>query len=247
MFREPSWLSLVAVSRAFGTMSERAFLIIFDCDGVLIDSEAIASRVVASHLAELGWAMTSEEARSCFIGMSLAPMQELIETRLARPVPPAWTDTLVKKLILAMDEEAEPIEGARKVLEELNARGINWRVASNSADPEMHVKFTRTGLADLVAGRTHSAPRLAAQGGRPKPAPDVFLDAARAEKVDPGDCVVVEDSIPGITAAVAAGMTVYALSRHGPDDTLLDAGASRVLRRLDEVLDLLPVPFEAPA
>ena len=228
-------------------MSERPFLIIFDCDGVLIDSEAIASRVVAGHLAELGWEMTAEEARSCFIGMSLAPMRELIEARLARPVPAAWMNALVEKLILAMDQEAEPIEGARKVLEELNARGINWRVASNSADPEMDVKFARTGLADLVAGRTHSAPRLAAQGGRPKPAPDVFLDAARAEKMDPEDCVVIEDSIPGITGAVAAGMTVFALSQHGPDDILLDAGASHVLRRLDEVLDLLPVPFEAPA
>ena len=211
-------------------------LIIFDCDGVLIDSEGVASSVVAENLTALGWAMDAPEAMRLFMGMSITDMVPMIETRLNRALPENWRPDLAQKLVEALGTKSKLIPGAAELLHEVTARGINWRIASNSSDEEMHVKFTRTGISHLTAGRAYSAASVIAQGGRPKPAPDLFLAAAASANVAPERCIVLEDSVLGVTGAVAAGMVCYGFAPHGEGAYLLAAGAAQIFTRLDEIL-----------
>ena len=214
-------------------------LVIFDCDGVLIDSEGVASTVVARELSALGWPLTMEQAMALFLGMSIAEMVPIIEARLGRPLPAGWRDALAEALVAALAEQARPIPGAKTMLERMNALGRDWRVASNSSGAEMAVKFARTGMADLTAGRAFSATDMIATGGRPKPAPDVYLAAAAHAGVPPARCLVLEDSPLGVAGAVAAGMTCYGFDPHGAGAALLAAGAHAVLRDLADLFDVL--------
>ena len=177
-------------------------LVIFDCDGVIVDSEPVSNRIIAEDLSAQGWAMETAEATRLFLGATLRDMQPVIETRLGKPLPPEWRARLTARIVAALADEATPIPGAVETLRTLTAMGTPWRVASNSSHPEMVAKFARLGIGDLVAGRVHSHTDVA----RGKPAPDLFLAAAAAEGVDPAACLVIEDSRPGVRAAVAAGM-----------------------------------------
>lgn len=221
-------------------------LIVFDCDGVLMDSEIVSARVVAEDMTAHGIPTTPEQAQRRFAGVSLRTMKPIIEAERGAALPADWGDRMVAKIAEAMAREVTEIPGARAILERLNALGIPWRIASNSADAEMDAKFTRTGFTGLVRGRTHSAPRLFASGGVPKPAPDVFLDAARAEGVAPGRCLVIEDSVTGVTGAVAAGMTCFGFAPHGGGDELLAAGAARIIRDLGDLVALVAPERVAP-
>ena len=214
-------------------------LIIFDCDGVLIDSEGVANTLIARELTGLGWEMTMQDSQGLFLGMSITDMQPLIETRLGRKLPLNWRPELAQKLVLALGEEARLIPGAREMLERVTELGIPWRIASNSSDQEMAVKFARTGLTRLVDGKTHSAASVIVKGGRPKPAPDVFLAAAEAEKISPKSCLVLEDSALGVTGAVAAGMTCFGFAPHGNGAHLRAAGATKILRDLHDLFGVL--------
>jgi HAD superfamily hydrolase (TIGR01509 family) len=214
-------------------------LVIFDCDGVLMDSEIVSSRVVAADLTGRGLPTTPSEAMRQYVGVSLMDMKPRVEAKLGHALPADWFLEMTRKIAEAMEAGVEPVEGARERLERLNAMGVRWRIASNSADMEMDAKFGRTGFTDLVAGRTHSAPRLFASGGKPKPAPDVFLDAAKAEGVAPGDCAVVEDSVPGVKGAVAAGMTAIGFDPVGDGAHLTRAGAHHILQKLSDLPLLL--------
>lgn len=214
-------------------------LIIFDCDGVLIDSEFIASTVVAADLSGLGWAMTPAEAMAEFLGMSIIDMVPVIEARLGLKLAESWRPDLAQKLLAALSDQARIIPGAREMLESVTHRNIPWRVASNSSDEEMAVKFSRTGIAHLTAGRTHSAASVIRAGGRPKPAPDLFLAAAAAEPAHPGNCLVLEDSALGVTGAVAAGMHVYGFAPHTSGAHLLAAGAAKVVHSLNDFMETL--------
>jgi beta-phosphoglucomutase-like phosphatase (HAD superfamily) len=173
-------------------------LVIFDCDGVLIDSEALCNRLVAEILTADGWKMTAEECEYRFIGMSFHAMQPVIETHLGRSLGEDWVNRIVAVVTEAMAREVEPVPGARAALEATTAQGLRWRIASNSSHIEMEAKFGRAGWMDLVAGRLHSAVDVIAVGGAGKPAPDVFLAAAAAEGTAPAHCLVIEDSVPGV-------------------------------------------------
>ncbi len=210
----------------------RPDLIIFDCDGVLIDSELIASRLVARNLTALGWRMTTEEAMANFIGMSITDMVPIVEARLQRKLPSQWQPDLAAEFMRALSSEVTLIPHARETLEQVNALRIDWRIASNSSDEEMAVKFAHTGLSDLTEGRAHSASSVIAKGGRAKPAPDVFLDAAASAGAEPARCLVLEDSSLGVTGAVAAGMTCYGFAPHGDGAHLTKAGAMKILHSL---------------
>jgi beta-phosphoglucomutase-like phosphatase (HAD superfamily) len=196
-------------------------LVIFDCDGVLVDSEPLSNRVVASALSDIGWPMTPTEANDLFLGRSMPDMLTMIEARLGRPVPMGWASSVVQTLIDAMRDEVGPIPGALEALVGISALGLPWRVASNSSHGEMAVKFARLGVTDRVAGRLHSQFDVA----RGKPAPDLFLAAAAAEGVAAAECVVIEDSVPGATAAAAAGMDCLGYAPHGDAAGLIAAGA----------------------
>ncbi|MBN8892647.1 MAG: hypothetical protein BGP12_10825 [Rhodospirillales bacterium 70-18] len=196
-------------------------LVIFDCDGVLVDSEPVANRVVARDLAELGWVMTPELANDTFLGMTLTDMQPVIEARLGRAVPEGWKQGLMRRLVEAMAIEARAIPGAVEALHGVRALGLPWRIASNSSHEEMRVKFRCIGIATLVEGRVHSHRDV----GRGKPAPDLFLATAAAEGVAPADCVVIEDSLTGARAAAAAGMDCLGYAPHADGAALRAVGA----------------------
>ena len=189
-------------------MSRR--LVIFDCDGVLIDSEPASRRLLAEEATALGWPMQPDEARR-FTGMTWSAIRPDYEAAIGRKLAEDWPATLQTRLIEVMSAGVPAVPGARALLETTRAMELAYRVASNSSHEEMVAKFAYTGLTGLVAGRMHSA-RDVAHG---KPAPDLFLAAAAAEGVRPGDCLVVEDSVPGIAAAQAADMRVVAFAPEG--------------------------------
>ena len=217
-------------------------LVIFDCDGVLVDSEGPAARVTAHEVSLLGWPMTADQAMTRFMGLRLSDMPALVAAHTGRPVPPDWVAHVCIRLIETLAQEAEPMPGAAAALQATAALGLPYRVASNSSHEEMAVKFARTGLAPLVAGRVHSA----ADVGAGKPAPDVFLAAAAAEGVAPGACIVVEDSLPGVRAAMAAGMACIGLDPHGDGQALRAAGAHPI-RALSELTLLFRAAMRSAA
>lgn len=200
-------------------------LIIFDCDGVLIDSEALCDRVISACLAEQGWPLSPADCHRLFLGLTFPDIQLAAEAHLRRPLGARWVDEVVRRVTQVMADEAEPIPGAREALEATAALGLPFRIASNSSRPEMAAKFARAGLSGLVEGRIHSAYDLIARGKRGKPDPDLFLEAAAAESVSPDACVVIEDSLAGVQAAVAAGMTCLGFSPDGDGARLRQAGA----------------------
>jgi beta-phosphoglucomutase-like phosphatase (HAD superfamily) len=200
-------------------------LVIFDCDGVLIDSEALCDRVVSAELHVAGWAVSPAECHERFLGLTFSDIQAAAETHLGRPLGIGWVDLVVQRVTAVMAAEAEPIPGAVAALEATVALGLPFRIASNSSREEMAAKFARAGMDGLVAGRIHSAYDMIALGKQGKPEPDLFLAAAAAEGVSPERCVVVEDSLAGVRAAVAAGMTCLGFSPEGDGAHLRQAGA----------------------
>jgi HAD superfamily hydrolase (TIGR01509 family) len=200
-------------------------LVIFDCDGVLIDSEALCDRVVSSELQRAGWDLPAAECHRLFLGLTFADIQAAAEGQLGRSLGPGWVEDLVHRVTEVMAAEVEAIPGARAAVEAAAALGLPFRIASNSSHAEMAAKFARTGLSALVEGRIHSAYDMIALGKRGKPDPDLFLAAASAEGVPAGRCVVIEDSLAGVRAAVAAGMTCLGYDPEGDGERLRQAGA----------------------
>ena len=208
-------------------------LVIFDCDGVLVDSEASSNRVIAAEATALGVAMDEAESMRLFVGGTLEDVPPVIAARLGRALPPGWLEHLRQRIIDSF-ATVETMPGAREAVLAVAALRIPFRVASNSSHREMAAKFATTGLDVHFEGRRHSANDVA----RGKPAPDVFLAAAAAEGVPPGACIVVEDSVPGATAALAAGMTVIGLAPHGEASALRALGV-RIIRHLSELPPIL--------
>lgn len=228
----------VLARRHFWTRPAPPLLVIYDCDGVLIDSETIADRLVADEMTRLGWEISAEECGRRFLGITYGDMCPMIEAELGRALPDDWLARFLARVVETMAREAEPVPGARAALEATTALGLEWRVASNSSHAEMAAKFTRVAFLDLVTERMHSAQDVLARGGKAKPAPDLFLAVAASVGVDPVDCVVVEDSPTGIRAAVAAGMTCLAYSHHGDPEMATALGAAP-FQDMHELPDLL--------
>lgn len=200
-------------------------LVIFDCDGVLIDSEGVASIVLSRELQQLGWIITPEDCESEFLGTSLRDIIAKTEAVTGRPVSADFGVRFSAAMIQALSEDVAAIPGAAEALERLTEAGMPWRVASNSSHDEMAVKFGRTGMVGLVGGRQHSAEDMMRLGLNGKPDPHLFLAAAEAGGVPPVRCVVIEDSVPGARAARAAGMTCLGFSPHGAGAGLVAEGA----------------------
>lgn len=177
-------------------------LVIFDCDGVLADSEKIAVKIDMLILADLGWPMSLDEVAERFVGRSFADMAADIAAHLGRPLPDGWDVPYRKLHREALEAELTPVDG---VVEALDALTLPACVASNTSHPGLRRTLGLTGLLDRFDGRIFSADDVA----RGKPAPDLFLHAARTLGADPARCVVVEDSPYGVAAARAAGMRAY--------------------------------------
>lgn len=210
-------------------------LVIFDCDGVLIDSEGLSRTVLAEEATRLGWPMQPDEARR-FTGLRWSDIMPAYEQATGRTLPDTWPLDIQDRLIARMRDALDPVPGAVDTLRATSALGLPWRVASNSSHEEMAEKFARTGLAPLVHGRLHSARDV----GEGKPSPALFLAAAAAEGVLPGACIVVEDSAPGIAAAQAAGMRCIAYVPEG-ETPPRGSNSCQIVRSLAE----LPPLFRA--
>jgi len=154
-------------------------LVIYDCDGVLIDSEHIADRLVSEELTALGWPVSPAECGRLFLGISYEDMCPAIAVRLGCPLPDGWLESLLARVIATMEHEAEPIPGARAALEAMAVLGLDWRIASNSSHEEMTVKFQRAGFTDLVASRLYSAHDVIVRGGQAKAAGMTCLALSR--------------------------------------------------------------------
>ncbi|GAB2921296.1 HAD family hydrolase [Streptomyces mayteni] len=210
-------------------------LVIFDCDGVLVDSEPLALRVCVELGAELGWALTEHEIVDRFLGRSERAVQTQIAERLGGAAAVTWTEQFRLRLAEIIDTELAEVAG---VSEALGAITIPHCIASSGSHDKMRRTLTRTGLHDRFAGRIFSAAEVA----RGKPAPDLFLHAAERMGVAPARCVVVEDSQYGVQAARAAGMRSFGYAGGltpadwlaGPDTVVFDD-----MRKLPVLLGLL--------
>ena len=208
-------------------------LVIFDCDGVLIDSEPIASRVLAAQLERAGLAMAPADVMRTFVGRTRDGCMELAGRMLGRPLPQDFAEAWDAALFDALAREVRPVEGIAEVLDALE---LPWCVASNGEPGRMRLALRAAGLLERVGERLFSAKQVA----RPKPAPDLFLFAAERMGVAPAACAVVEDTPTGVKAAVAAGMRVfgYTGSPHTDADALAGLGATtfRTMRALPALL-----------
>jgi HAD superfamily hydrolase (TIGR01509 family) len=191
-------------------------LIIFDCDGVLVDSEPIANRILVEALDDVGYEIALDEAVARFVGRSMAAVVGMVEADLGRPLPEGFIDALQARTFAAFERDLTAMPGVDEVLAGLV---VPVCVASSGSPDKIAHSLSLTGLERIFDGNLFSAAMVA----RGKPAPDLFLHAAKEMKVAPGSCLVVEDSVPGVEAARAAGMAVLGFVGGGHADAALGA------------------------
>ncbi len=196
----------------------RPELVIFDCDGVLVDSELITCRVFLAMLHELGLPVTLEFMFERFVGRSTQHCWEEVARMLGREVPQRLREQLEQRTTAALQAEVKAVRGMEAVLDSLQ---VPYCVASSGTHAKMATTLGATGLLPRFRDRIFSATEVA----HAKPAPDIFLYAARRCGVEPQACAVIEDSAPGVVAGVAAGMTVYGYCAYTPESRLRQAGA----------------------
>ncbi len=217
--------------------ARRYDLVIFDCDGVLVDSEVISCRVHAEALTRYGYPISTDQLRERFLGKSAADNNREVEIEMGRPLPPTFETERVAALLQALRESVQPIPHIHGVLD---AIAVPRCVASSGTRDKIFTTLSRTGLYEKLAPHIFSA----SQVSRGKPAPDLFLFAAEAMNASPERTVVIEDSVSGVAAGVSAGMTVLGFvgGSHcvaGDSDKLRAAGATVVfddMRRLAELI-----------
>ncbi|QIB44327.1 HAD family hydrolase [Streptomyces aureoverticillatus] len=209
-------------------------LIIFDNDGVLVDSEPISNTILAAYLTELGHPTSYEESLRDYMGGAMHRVHDLVLERSGQRLPDDFDEIFHERVFAAFKQELEPMAGAVEVLEKLTAEGVPFCLASSGSHERIRVGHRKTGLDKWFDdGRIFSSQDV----GRGKPAPDLFLHAAERMGVTPEKCVVVEDSPLGVQAAVAAGMDVCGFTAMTPAERLRDAG--RLFGELRELPDLL--------
>ncbi|MFI1169657.1 HAD family hydrolase [Streptomyces sp. NPDC020801] len=209
-------------------------LVIFDNDGVLVDSEPISNRLLAACLTELGHPTTYEDSIRDYMGSAMHRVHDLVLERTGRRLPDDFDDMFHARVFAAFERELKPVAGVVDVLEKLTADGTPYCVASSGSHERIRVGHRTTGL-----DRWFDDDRIFSSQdvGRGKPAPDLFLHAAERMGVAPRRCVVVEDSPLGVRAAVAAGMDVYGFTAMTPAAGL--AGATQLFARMEELSGLL--------
>jgi HAD superfamily hydrolase (TIGR01509 family) len=201
----------------------RPDLVIFDCDGVLVDSEAIANATLAAALTEWGHPISGSEARRRWVGRSMKSVGEDLKAELGAALPDDWLAQVEARDFAIFRERLQPVPGAREAVMAVQAAGLATCVASSGSLDKMAVTLGVTGLAPLFEGRIFSSWQVA----RGKPAPDLFLFAAARMGAAPTNCIVIEDSPAGVMGAVAAGMRVlgYAGDAETGATALAAAGA----------------------
>ena len=207
-------------------------LVIFDSDGVLVDSEPIANRILNERLEAIGLPLSLEDTSRAFQGRTLPVCLQIIEDVLGRPAPEGFLEDLQRHTFAAFREELKPVPGVKEALD-----ALAWPVcvASSGDLLKMRTTLTLAGLIVRFEGRMFSALDVP----RGKPAPDLFLHAAEAMGALPARTVVVEDSPVGIQAARAAGMAAFGYAARTDERVLREAGAAAVFRGMAELPELL--------
>ncbi|MFD1832804.1 MULTISPECIES: HAD family hydrolase [Streptomyces] len=209
-------------------------LVIFDNDGVLVDSEPISNRILASYLTELGHPTTYEDSIRDYMGSAMHRVHDLVLERTGRRLPEDFDEVFHGRVFDAFRSDLLPVPGVDEVLARLAAGGVPYCVASSGSHERIRVALRTTGLYDRFGEeRIFSSQDV----GRGKPAPDLFLHAARVMGVPAERCAVVEDSPLGVRAAVAAGMDVFGFTAMTPGEKL--PGATVLFSTMDELTALL--------
>jgi HAD superfamily hydrolase (TIGR01509 family) len=193
-------------------------LVIFDCDGVLVDSEPISNRVLAQSLTEIGLPTTQAESMRDYMGRSWDGCVEILEARYGRPLPVGFEASYRERCEVAFRAELRPVTGIEDALARISTPSC---IASSGPPEKMRVTLGLTGLLARFEGRIFSAREVA----RAKPWPDLFLHAAARMGAEPRACVVIEDSPRGVEAGVAAGMRVLGYAGRTDARELEAAGA----------------------
>jgi HAD superfamily hydrolase (TIGR01509 family) len=219
------------------TLDGKADLIIFDCDGVLVDSEVISCRAHAATLTRHGYPITADQVLDRFLGVSDREARMIVEAELGRSLPDDFEAQMKQA---ALQRYADDLRLVPYVGEAIAAINLPKCVASSGTPAKIRHGLTCAGLYDVLAPHIFSA----GQVKRGKPAPDLFLFAAEQMKASPARCIVIEDSIPGVTGAVAAGMTVLGFHggshcRPGYADTLRAAGAAATFDDMRQLAGLI--------
>jgi HAD superfamily hydrolase (TIGR01509 family) len=207
-----------------------AELVIFDCDGVLVDSDRISLRIQAERISALGLEMSYEDCVRDFLGLGMPATRRILAERLGRPVPEGWETELDGAVRDCFRRELTPVPGIVEALEEIELPAC---VASSGSHEKMRLTLGLTRLWDRFAGRIFSADEVK----RGKPAPDLFLHAATRMSTPPERCIVVEDSPFGIAAAKAAGMSALGFAAATPAARL--DGADAVFTAMEDLPGLI--------
>jgi HAD superfamily hydrolase (TIGR01509 family) len=212
--------------------SDELQLVIFDCDGVLVDSERITNQVFAQMLAGIGLPLGIDYLFEHFVGRSMQHCWRQIGRMLGHEVPAAFREEFQNRSFAALRAQVQPVPGIEALLDSLP---VPFCVASSGGHEKMATTLGATGLLSRFRNRMFSATEVA----NGKPAPDIFLYAAARCGVEPGRCAVIEDSSAGVRAGVTAGMRVYGYSAQTPAALLRSAGAHDTfcdMARLPELL-----------
>ncbi|KQP05270.1 HAD family phosphatase [Pseudorhodoferax sp. Leaf265] len=214
--------------------------ILFDCDGVLVDSEPITHRVLVQVLGERGWQITQEECMRIFIGKAVKDEAALIERHTGHPVTQEWLQAFWARRNAALVNDLVVIPGAETAVPALHAAtGGRIACASGADRAKVELQLRKVGLHGYFEDRIFSGHEMP----KSKPAPDVYLAAAAALGADPRRCAVVEDTVTGVTSGAAAGATVFGYSPggpgHSPAESLRAAGAVHVFTDMASLPDLL--------
>lgn len=215
---------------------KKSSLVIFDCDGVLVDTEQAANKSLTERLNLLGWDISYEACRRRFVGKSLKSVQAEVEVELGRNLAADWDVTIEREEIEVFRHTTEAIVGVEAQVMRLRDLGIPYCVASSGRIEKMHATLGSAGLLPVLKDVLFSATMV--KNG--KPAPDLFLHAASAMGHAPETCVVIEDSRPGVEAGVAAGMRVLGYAGDPMTDrAALEAAGATVFESMVQLPDLL--------
>jgi beta-phosphoglucomutase-like phosphatase (HAD superfamily) len=221
-------------------MMQKFDAVLFDCDGVLVDSERITNGVLRDMLEELGWNLTHQECMRLFLGKAVKDERALIETHTGRPLTQDWLGRFRERRNFDLMRGVQPIRGAVGAVAAIHEHFAGRIACASGADRlKVELQLDKCGLMPYFAGRVfsgHETPRS-------KPAPDVYLAAAAALGVAPGRCAVVEDTVTGVAAGLAAGATVFGYSPpdagHDVPAALRGAGALTIFADMGQLPTLL--------